>query len=108
MAAICEVSYRQAGLMPELSFGSHFFQDIVESGIFYTAVFEGEEGVSFSPEKILSQENLLGDILPDEKEWDTVIHLARTDGMTLFSDIRSQKVLCLWDSPSIPHPILPA
>ena len=80
--------------MPELSFGSHFFQDIVESGIFYAAIFEGEEGVSFRPERILDRQNLLGDILPGEKEWEHTVHLAQTSGLTLYSDIASQKLLC--------------
>ena len=31
---VCEVSYKEAGYLPELSFGTHFFQDLVESGIF--------------------------------------------------------------------------
>jgi len=94
MTALCEVSYRQAGLMPELSFGSHFFQDIVESGIFYAAIFEGEKGVLFRPERILGRQNLLGDMLPGEKEWERVVHLAQTTGLTLYSDITSQKLLC--------------
>jgi hypothetical protein len=94
MAALCEVSYRQASLMPELSFGSHFFQDIVESGLFYAAIFEGEDGVSFHPEFILERENIFEKILPGEKEWGKVIHIAQTDGLTLYSDITSQKLLC--------------
>lgn len=94
MAAICEVSYRQAGLMPELSFGSHFFQDIVETGIFYAAIFDGEPEASFYPERLLCRKNLLGEMLPREGEWEQVIHLARTEGMTLYSDIISQKLLC--------------
>jgi hypothetical protein len=94
MAAICEVSYKQAGLMPELSFGSHFFQDIVESDIFYAAIFDGDSDVSFYPERILSQKNLFGEILPAEKEWGKVIHLASTACLTLYSDIMNQKLLC--------------
>jgi hypothetical protein len=94
MAALCEVSYRQGGLVPELSFGSHFFQDIVESGIFYAAIFEGEEGVSFFPEYILSSENLFEEILEAEKKWEQVIHIAKTDNLILYSDITSQKLLC--------------
>ena len=96
MAALCEISYRQTDLMPELSFGSHFFQDIVESDIFYAAIFDGNEDVSFFPERILSEENLFGEILPSEKEWNRVIHLARTPGLTLYSDIISQKLLCFF------------
>ena len=28
---------------PELSYGSHFFQDLVESGILYNSIFENEK-----------------------------------------------------------------
>jgi hypothetical protein len=94
MAALCEVSYRQGGLVPELSFGSHFFQDIVESGLFYAAIFEGEEGVSFRPELILERENIFGNILQEETQWAQVIHIAQTDNLTLYSDITSQRLLC--------------
>jgi hypothetical protein len=94
MTVMCEVSYRRGGLMPELSFGSHFFQDIVESGIFYAAVFEGENGAVFRPEYVLERENLLSALVPAQREWEGVIHIARTNGLTLYSDIKSQKVLC--------------
>ncbi|MDR0221587.1 MAG: pyruvate kinase, partial [Lachnospiraceae bacterium] len=93
MTALCEVSYQQGGLMPELSFGSHFFLDIVEAGIFYVAVFVGKEGVKFYPEYILDGENLFGEFLESESEWGRVIHLARTEKLFLFSDITTQKVL---------------
>ncbi|MDY4694304.1 MAG: hypothetical protein SO401_12340 [Blautia sp.] len=33
MAAMCEISYQNEGMMPEISYGSHFFQDLVESGL---------------------------------------------------------------------------
>ncbi|MBR5093660.1 MAG: pyruvate kinase [Oscillospiraceae bacterium] len=47
-ACICELAYRSHGLRPELSYGSHFFQDLVESGIFYAAIYQGEEGCEFN------------------------------------------------------------
>jgi hypothetical protein len=94
MTALCEVSYNQGGLIPELSFGSHFFQDIVESGIFYAAIFDGEPNVVFNPRQILDRPNLFEEELPNEKEWAKVIHLAKTDGLTLYSDITSQEILC--------------
>jgi len=94
MTALCEVSYKQGGLMPELSFGSHFFQDIVESGIFYVAIFDSTEGTIFHPERILECGNVLAEILPCESNWQQTLHLARVSGLTLYSDIVSQKVLC--------------
>jgi len=95
MAVLCEVSHKQGGLMPELSFGSHFFQDIVETDIFYAAIFDGEQDVIFNPQIILKNENLLGEYLPSEKSYEHVIHLSKTNGMTLYSDITSQKIFCV-------------
>jgi len=94
MTALCEVSYNQGGLIPELSFGSHFFQDIVESGIFYAAIFDGEKDVVFNPQQIVNRPNLFEEELPAEKEWANVIHLVRANGLTLYSDITSQEILC--------------
>ena len=95
MAVMCEVSYKQGGLMPELSFGSHFFQDIVEADIFYAAIFNGEQNVIFNPNQILDRANLLEEILPSEKNYEHVIHLSQINGLTLYSDITSQEILCI-------------
>ena len=92
MTAICEVSCKGEGLMPELSYGSHFFQDLVESDVFYVALFKGEKGVIFQEEQILEKPNLLKE-LTDEK-FSQVIHVIKTEGMELYSDTIHQKVLC--------------
>jgi len=94
MTCLCEISYKQGGLMPELSFGSHFFQDIVEADIFFAAIFDGDENVIFNHNKILDNVNLLGEILPSEKRWEEVIHLTKINGLTLYSDITSQDIFC--------------
>ena len=36
-----EIAYKQKGMEPDLSFGTHFFQDLVENDIYYVAVFPG-------------------------------------------------------------------
>lgn len=38
ISAVCEVSDNRAGYMPELSYGSHMFQDLVEAEIIYGAI----------------------------------------------------------------------
>lgn len=93
MSVICEVS-SQEGFMPELSYGSHFFQDMVETGIFYAAIFEGKQNVVFHPEYILKRENMVETILPESSQTAGVIHIALTRGMEIFSDIVSQRLLC--------------
>ncbi len=94
MSVICEVSSAEAGFMPELSYGSHFFQDLVEAGIFYVAIIDGQKDVVFNPERILEMENILESILPQSKIFRDVIHVSKTHGMEIFSDIAKQIVLC--------------
>lgn len=94
MSVICELSSRAAGFMPELSYGSHFFQDLVESGIFYVALFDGKEDVIWNPSYVTSRENCMTDLLEQGKSFVDVIHIAKTDGMEIFSDIVTQTVLC--------------
>ncbi len=94
MSVICEVASAEAGFMPDLSYGSHFFQDLVETGIFYVALFDGQEHVVYHPQYILESENQLLNILPDSKKFSDVIHIAQTDGMQILSDIVTQRLLC--------------
>jgi len=94
MAVLCEIASMEEGFTPELSYGSHFFQDIVESGIFYAAIFNGQKGVIFNPSLILDRENVLESVLPGNTKFSNVIHIAKTDGMEIFSDIVTQKLLC--------------
>lgn len=94
MKVLCEYSSKKEGFMPELSYGSHFFQDIVETEIFYMAIFDGYQNVVFNPEYVLRQENLLASFLPGGERFKNVIHIAKTTGMQIYSDIVTQKLLC--------------
>ena len=49
---ICETEETRAGYNPELSYGSHIFQDLVEAEILYTAIFQGEKTKHYSPQKL--------------------------------------------------------
>ena len=65
--AIIEVSESEAGYMPELSYGSHFFQDLVEAGILYTAVFRDGTTLAFSPEAILGAGRSFAEYSADDR-----------------------------------------
>ena len=94
MSVICEVASKENGFEPELSYGSHFFQDLVEANIFYVAVFDGQKEVVFHPEKILMKENIISTIISEEGAMDQVIYVAKTEGLQVFSDIMTQTFLC--------------
>ena len=89
MAALMEVAFETGGLSPELSYGSHFFQDLVESGIFYAGVFPGRGGALFQPELIA-----LGREIPVPEALAGAVRAFRAP-LQLYSDVVSQKVLCV-------------
>lgn len=93
MSAICEMASVEAGFSPELSFGSHFFQDLVEAGIFYVAMFEGQKGVVFNPGYVLKKENILPELSSVSAKLRDVIHVAKT-ALEIYSDIRTQTLIC--------------
>ncbi|MDO4555083.1 MAG: PEP/pyruvate-binding domain-containing protein [Lachnospiraceae bacterium] len=93
MNAICEVSYQALNLMPELSYGSHFFQDLVETDIFYIALFHGHRNVIFNEPFILEQPNEKASITDDKYE--DVIKVIHLNDMELYSDTISQRAVCM-------------
>jgi pyruvate,water dikinase len=102
MSVICEVEFETAGLMPELSYGSHFFQDLVESDIFYIALFPRNEGTFFNEDWIASQKNHLSEWFPDHAEFENIIKVVESplqkgaSTLELYSDIVTQKCVCTW------------
>lgn len=63
-AALIEVARRKKSYIPELSFGTHFFQDLVEAGIVYVPLYPDEEGVIFREGFFRNDDNRLGEMLP--------------------------------------------
>jgi hypothetical protein len=94
MAVIGELTSPDAEFLPELSYGSHMFLDLVESGIFYLAVFDGRPDVVFNPGHILERPNQVGSLIPTPSELLDVVHVADATGIEMYSDIGTQTVLC--------------
>lgn len=69
---VCEMEEERAGYDPELSYGSHIFQDLVEAEILYTAVFRNEKTLHFAPEKLKELPNMLAEIGEDSGLLDIV------------------------------------
>lgn len=92
--ALCEVSCQSEGFMPELSYGSHLFLDLVETGIFYAALFDDRSSTVFNPDYITGSENLLCGLMPGSEKFRDVVFIADIPNLVLCSDIGTQKVLC--------------
>ena len=64
----------QAGYNPELSYGSHIFQDLVEAEILYTAVFHSEKTIHYAPEKLKNCPDITGQF-DDGEELSEIVHV---------------------------------
>lgn len=94
-AVMVEFTYSAGGFIPELSQGSHFFQDLVESGIFYLGVFDRHRQTIFHPDLITGQTNRLAGLVPAMAHLGDVLHVAKIPDLVLYSDIPTQRVICL-------------
>lgn len=94
---ICEVSESRAGYIPELSYGSHIFQDLVESDILYAAVFENEKTRVFAPERLKEMENLLTDFYPEGEELKEILGIYSMEGREsyVYHDMKTEHLLCV-------------
>ncbi len=97
ITALCEVSYEGAGYMPELSFGSHFFQDLVEGEIFYCAIFNNLPKVIYSPEILFDCETIYKDIIETQPDIKKIVTAYDTNkiNLTLLADAVSQRTVCI-------------
>lgn len=97
-SAILEESYSKVGYVPELSFGSHMFQDLVEADIYYGAIFENDKRLAFNRDLIKNYKNKLFDINSelDEDIYD-MIHVVDFDEDTLefYHDMRDDESKCI-------------
>lgn len=92
---IAELAYSSHGLRPELSYGSHFFQDLVEAGTFYVALYPGEEGCVLDEALFEECENIYSKLIRFEPG-DAMSEVIRVfdlgeSGAILYSEVGSQE-----------------
>ena len=91
---ICETEESGAGYNPELSYGSHIFQDLVEAEILYTAVFNNEKTIHFSPEKLTEYPDITGDF-EEKEELKNIVHVYDLSGAKceVYNDVANEHLL---------------
>ncbi|MEF8848789.1 MAG: PEP/pyruvate-binding domain-containing protein [Candidatus Thermoplasmatota archaeon] len=75
---LVEIAKEKGEYTPELSFGTHFFQDLVEADIKYLPLYPDRENNLFNENMLLSPENILSEILPSFKEFSDVVKVIKT------------------------------
>ncbi len=64
-AVLVEIARKKGNYVPDLSFGTHFFQDLVESGIRYLPLYPDEPANHFDEDFLRRAPNCLPDLLPE-------------------------------------------
>lgn len=95
--AICEVAYGKAGYNPELSYGSHMFQDLIEADIYYGAICENSKTIIYQPEILQQRPEVLGEILDEKEEIKNIVKLyeVNSNNARLYLDIKQGRALCV-------------
>lgn len=98
-SVIAEAAEDRAGYMPELSYGSHIFQDLVEAGILYAAVFRDARTEIFRPERFAETENRLPEFFDGAGELEKIVRVTDVskENCMLRYDMISEQLLCTWE-----------
>ncbi len=102
-AMLIEIARRTGNYVPDLSFGTHFFQDLVEAQIRYLPLYPDEEDVAFSEDFLLNSDNLLAELLPENADLANCVRVidvpAVTGGQVLrvFMNSDQDKAVALLD-----------
>jgi hypothetical protein len=96
ITALAEIAFPGGNLMPELSFGTHFFQDLVEADIFYVALFPDTAACTFRKSWLEELPNALEGLMPASARYKKVVKVYNLpgEGLQLLADVVSQQLLC--------------
>ncbi len=92
-----EIAFDTDGSTPEVSYGTHFFNDLVEADIIPIAIYPDKQDTFIDEKFLLNAENRLSSILPDHSRFISVVHLIHvptsTNGhmLQIYQDAKAQK-----------------
>ncbi len=102
ISVICEIAAMHSGLVPDLSLGTHFFNDLVETNILYMALLPNAENNLLNSNIITASPNSLLQVMPDANEWTDSIIVLQPGAPPALPQIRihvdsiAQKGLVFW------------
>ena len=103
VSVLCEIVAMHENLVPDVSLGTHFLNEIVERNILYLALFPKQGDNFLSQEFFESSPNSLLDLVPSAENLEGVVRVIDTasvaEGATirLTADAIEQNVLCYFE-----------
>lgn len=98
-AMLIEVARKNKDYVPELSFGTHFFQDLVEANIKYLPLYPDQEGTIFNEKFFNETPNSLSQFVDDVDKYENVVrlinveHFKRNGQVQIYMDGENGKAL---------------
>jgi hypothetical protein len=74
-SVLVEVALEEAGHVPEVSYGTHFFHDLVEGQIIYLPLFPDDAAAEFKEKFFETAPNALLEYLPHAAGFESVLRL---------------------------------
>jgi pyruvate, water dikinase len=74
-AVLVEVALEEAGHVPEVSYGTHFFLDLVEGQIIYLPLYPDDAASEFQEKFFETAQNVLLKLFPHAAEFESVLRL---------------------------------
>ncbi len=99
---LIEVARQKHGYVPELSFGTHFFQDLVEANIMYLPLYPDKKENIFRESFFINSTNRLHELLPNFEKYSgtvKVIRIGDNELMNIYMDGESSVALALIEKP---------
>lgn len=91
-AAVCELAFMHDHLIPDVSVGTHFLNELIESHMLYTAIRPGHADNLLDLTPLKACENKLLRLLPDAAPYEDIVHLAYPQNLWLRADVCEQRV----------------
>jgi len=97
---LCEIVAMSEGIVPDVSLGTHFFNDLVDFDILYLAVYPDRQDTVLKSAVFENAPNKLTSLLPDAGEYEAVIKVLDTSeipelaNLRLYADTQNQSVVC--------------
>ncbi len=74
-AMLIEVARKKGNYLPDLSFGTHFFQDLVEASIRYLPLYPDDPSTAFADQFLRHSPSVLQEVLPDAAHLSEVVRV---------------------------------
>ena len=75
VSILCEIAEMHGGLVPDISFGTHFFNDLIEMHILYMATFRQKNQYYLNEQILSGTPNKLCKLLPGANRWAKAIQV---------------------------------